>query len=232
MNKKSTLIYELKKLKKVYNNNPVLSIGRLQIHRGTIYGILGPIGSGKTTLLNILSGKDTQSDGVLEYDRAEFQRSWLGKTKVPDEIYFAGGHNYNKSQIVKTYIDFCFPNKSNRIFKQYFNGSVSKRILPLKIQNLSPGQKAWLDTVFALESDPRVLIQDDFASLFDSEMQSIARKGLRKMNKNLGTTIILSSINNNVLRNFCSVIIHLENGHIVKVRSGTKRKQNNKKYNK
>ena len=52
------------------------------------------------------------------------------------------------------------------------------------------------------------------------------------MNKNLGTTIILSSINNNVLRNFCSVIIHLENGHIVKVRSGTKRKQNNKKYNK
>ena len=155
-----------------------------------------------------------------------------GKTKVPDEIYFAGGHNYNKSQIVKTYIDFCFPNKSNRIFKQYFNGSVSKRILPLKIQNLSPGQKAWLDTVFALESDPRVLIQDDFASLFDSEMQSIARKGLRKMNKNLGTTIILSSINNSVLRNFCSVIIHLENGHIVKVRSGTKRKQNNKKYNK
>ena len=84
MNKKSTLIYELKKLKKVYNNNPVLSIGRLQIHRGTIYGILGPIGSGKTTLLNILSGNDTQSEGVLEYDRAEFQRSWLGKTKVPD----------------------------------------------------------------------------------------------------------------------------------------------------
>ena len=43
MNKKSTLIYELKNLKKVYNNNLILSIGRLQIHRGTIYGILGPI---------------------------------------------------------------------------------------------------------------------------------------------------------------------------------------------
>ena len=45
MNKKSTLIYELKKLKKVYNNNPVLSIGRLQIHRGTIYGIVGLSGT-------------------------------------------------------------------------------------------------------------------------------------------------------------------------------------------
>ena len=232
MGKKDTLIYELKNLKKIYNNISALSIRRLQIHRGTIYGILGPIGSGKTTLLKILAGYDRQTEGKLLYDHSEFQRSWLGKIKKPDEISFSGKHNYNNSQIVKSYIDFCFPNKSNKIIKQYFNGSVSKRILPLKIQNLSPGQKSWLDTVFALEGDPRVLIQDDFSSLFDSEMQSIARKGFRKMNRNLGTTIILSSVNSNVLRNLCSVMIYLENGHITRVRSGNTRNQQNKKSNK
>ncbi len=232
MGKKDTLIYELKNLKKIYNNISALSIGRLKIHRGTIYGILGPIGSGKTTLLKILAGYDRQTEGKLLYDHSEFQRSWLGKIKIPDEISFSGKHNYNNSQIVKSYIDFCFPNKSNKIIKQYFNGSVSKRILPLKIQNLSPGQKSWLDTVFALEGDPRVLIQDDFSSLFDSEMQSIARKGFRKMNRNLGTTIILSSVNSNVLRNLCSVMIYLENGHITRVRSGNTRNQQNKKSNK
>ena len=232
MGKKDTLIYELKNLKKIYNNISALSIGRLKIHRGTIYGILGPIGSGKTTLLKILAGYDRQTEGKLLYDHSEFQRSWLGKIKIPDEISFSGKHNYNNSQIVKSYIDFCFPNKSNKIIKQYFNGLVSKRILPLKIQNLSPGQKSWLDTVFALEGDPRVLIQDDFSSLFDSEMQSIARKGFRKMNRNLGTTIILSSVNSNVLRNLCSVMIYLENGHITRVRSGNTRNQQNKKSNK
>ena len=232
MGKKDTLIYELKNLKKIYNNISALSIRRLQIHRGTIYGILGPIGSGKTTLLKILAGYDRQTEGKLLYDHSEFQRSWLGKIKIPDEISFSGKHNYNNSQIVKSYIDFCFPNKSNKIIKQYFNGSVSKRILPLKIQNLSPGQKSWLDTVFALEGDPRVLIQDDFSSLFDSEMQSIARKGFRKMNRNLGTTIILSSVNSNILRNLCSVMIYLENGHITRVRSGNTRNQQNKKSNK
>ncbi|MAS78267.1 MAG: ATP-binding cassette domain-containing protein [Candidatus Neomarinimicrobiota bacterium] len=232
MGKKDTLIYELKNLKKIYNNISALSIGRLQIHRGTIYGILGPIGSGKTTLLKILAGYDRQTEGKLLYDHSEFQRSWLGKIKIPDEISFSGKHNYNNSQIVKSYIDFCFPNKSNKIIKQYFKGSVSKRILPLKIQSLSPGQKSWLDTVFALEGDPRVLIQDDFSSLFDSEMQSIARKGFRKMNRNLGTTIILSSVNSNVLRNLCSVMIYLENGHITRVRSGNTRNQQNKKSNK
>ena len=232
MGKKDTLIYELKNLKKIYNNISALSIGRLKIHRGTIYGILGPIGSGKTTLLKILAGYDRQTEGKLLYDHSEFQRSWLGNIKIPDEISFSGKHNYNNSQIVKSYIDFCFPNKSNKIIKQYFNGSVSKRILPLKIQSLSPGQKSWLDTVFALEGDPRVLIQDDFSSLFDSEMQSIARKGFRKMNRNLGTTIILSSVNSNVLRNLCSVMIYLENGHITRVRSGNTRNQQNKKSNK
>ena len=232
MGKKDTLIYELKNLKKIYNNISALSIRRLQIHRGTIYGILGPIGSGKTTLLKILAGYDRQTEGKLLYDHSEFQRSWLGQIKIPDEISFSGKHNYNNSQIVKSYIDFCFPNKSNKIVKQYFNGSVSKRILPLKIQNLSPGQKSWLDTVFALEGDPRVLIQDDFSSLFDSEMQSIARKGFRKMNRNLGTTIILSSLNSNVLRSLCSVMIYLENGHITRVRSGNTRNQQNKKSNK
>ena len=115
MNKKSTLIYELKNLKKVYNNNLILSIGRLQIHRGTIYGILGQIGSGKTTLFRILAGYDRQSEGELLYDHSEHQRSWLGKIKVPDEICFTGNHNYNKSQIVKSYIDLCFANKTNKI---------------------------------------------------------------------------------------------------------------------
>ena len=46
MNQQSTLIYELKGLKKSYNKQTGLNIGRLQFHRGTIYGVIGPIGSG------------------------------------------------------------------------------------------------------------------------------------------------------------------------------------------
>ena len=115
MNKKSTLIYELKNLKKVYNNNLILSIGRLQIHRGTIYGILGPIGSGKTTLLRILAGYDSQSEGELLYDHSEHQRSWLGKIKVPDEICFTGNHNYNKSQIKSIKFNIIKPAKNSCI---------------------------------------------------------------------------------------------------------------------
>ena len=225
MNQRATLIYELKNLKKVYQQQPVISIGRLQIHRGTIYGILGPVGSGKTTSLRHLAGLEVQTEGILKYDNNEFERTWLGKIKVPQEIYYVGEHLVSAKRIVEQVIKSVYPDKSNRIVKRYFRGSVSKQILPLPLNFLSPGQRAWFDLVLALESDPRVLIQDNFATLFDNDMEFIARKELKRMNKDLGTTVILSSINDHVLKKFCSVLVYLENGHITKVRSGQLKKQ-------
>lgn len=225
MNKRATLIYELKNLKKVYHQQPVISIGRLQIHRGTIYGILGSVGSGKTTLLRHLAGLEAQTEGSLKYDNNEFERTWLGKIKVPQEIYYVGEHPVSAKQTVEQLIKSVYSDKSNRIVKRYFRGSVSKQILPLVLDSLSPGQRAWFDLVLALESDPRVLIQDNFATLFDNEMESIARNELKRMNKDLGTTLILSSINDHALKKFCSVLIYLENGHITKVRSGKPKQQ-------
>jgi len=225
MNQRATLIYELKNLKKVYHQQPVISIGRLQIHRGTIYGILGPVGSGKTTLLRHLAGLEAQTEGILKYDNNEFERTWLGKIKIPQEIYYVGEHPVSTKQTVEQLIKSVYSDKSNRIVKKYFRGSVSNQILPLVLDSLSPGQRAWFDLVLALESDPRVLIQDNFATLFDNEMESIARKELKRMNKDLGTTLILSSINDHALKKFCSVLIYLENGHITKVRSGKPKQQ-------
>ena len=225
MNKRATLIYELKNLKKVYQQQPVINIGRLQIHRGTIYGILGSVGSGKTTLLRHLAGLEAQTEGILKYDNNEFERTWLGKIKVPQEIYYVGEHPVSAKQTVEQLIKSVYSDKSNRIVKRYFRGSVSKQILPLVLDSLSPGQRAWFDLVLALESDPRVLIQDNFATLFDNEMESIARNELKRMNKDLGTTVILSSINDHALKKFCSVLIYLENGHITKVRSGKPKQQ-------
>ena len=76
MSQQSTLIYELKGLKKSYNDQTILNIGRLQFHRGTIYGIVGPIGSGKSTLLNIMAGLERESQGSIKYDMNQFETNW------------------------------------------------------------------------------------------------------------------------------------------------------------
>ena len=43
------------------------------------------------------------------------------------------------------------------------------------------------------------------------------------MNNILGTTVLLSSSNDYFLKQFASVIIYLDNGHVSKVRKGFKR---------
>ena len=75
MNQQSTLIYELKGLKKTYNNQTVLNIRRLQFHRGTIYGIVGPIGSGKTTLLKSIMGVNKLASGQIEFKGSDLDNS-------------------------------------------------------------------------------------------------------------------------------------------------------------
>ena len=54
MSKKTTLILELKKIQRVVRNTPVLDIRHLKFHKGTVYGIVGPVGSGKSSLLNAI----------------------------------------------------------------------------------------------------------------------------------------------------------------------------------
>ncbi|MGY8780550.1 MAG: hypothetical protein ACKVJJ_02690, partial [Fidelibacterota bacterium] len=49
------------------------------------------------------------------------------------------------------------------------------------------------------------------------------RKKLIRMNKNLGTTIILAAPSDQNIKRIASVLIYLDNGHISKIRPGAGR---------
>ena len=80
-----------------------------------------------------------------------------------------------------------------------------------------------MKTIVGLEEDPRVLLIDDYGVYLDNKNEMILRKRLLKMNDLLGTTIILSSYSEYFLKQFASVVIYLDNGHIAKIRKGRKR---------
>jgi ABC-type multidrug transport system ATPase subunit len=216
MNQQSTLIYELKGLKKSYNKQTVLNIGRLQFHRGTIYGVIGPIGSGKSTLLNIMAGLEKETHGTLKYDMNQFETNWLGNIKSIPEIQYYNSDIVNKNIKVSSLLN------SNNIknVSQYFKNGSLKLILEKNIRDLSKGEVAYLNMVMAINSDPRVLLIDDYALNFDKNMELDFRKKLIRMNKELGTTILLSAPNDQCLKLIASVMIYLDNGHISKIRSG------------
>jgi len=225
MNQRTKLIYEIKDLKKEYGKRTVLQIGRLQFHPGTVYGVIGPVGSGKSTLLRILAGLEKQSSGLLKYDNEEFRFSWLGKTKGNESIYLASVDRLPEGQKISQIVNTLYPKKSNQIKNKYFSRGVQKTFWDQPLKNLSPGECAWINMILAVESDPRVLLIDDYATVMDNSLEYDFRRRLKKMNRDLGTTIILAAPNDQIIKKFAAVLIHLDNGHVAKIRPGTGKNQ-------
>ena len=221
MNPRSKLIYRIENLKKTYGDRTVLQVGRLQFHPGTVYGLIGSIGSGKTSLLKIMAALEKQSSGVLEYDSEPFNTNWFGKLKNYPDIYFANSEllpqNLSVSQIVRK----NYPKKADSIKTKYFPNGNKEQLWTIPLNSLSAGEVSWINCILAVEGDPRVLMIDDYGTLMDYEMEMEFRKRILKMNRDLGTTIILASPTDHIIKKFASVIIYMDNGHVAKIRSGS-----------
>lgn len=229
MSQQSKLIYEVKDLKKVYDNRSVLQIGHLQFHPGTVYGLIGPVGSGKTTLLKILAGHEKQTEGLLTYEGNEFETGWFGKVSGNENIFLSCSELLPENKKVSQLFSEQYPKKAGTIQSKYFSKGLQKIFWNQSIKRLSPGEKAWVSMIQAVECDPRVLLIDDYGTLLDSGLEYEFRRRLKKMNKDLGTTIILAAPTEQHIRKFAAVLIHLDNGHIAKIRPGATR-SNSKTY--
>jgi len=225
MNKK-TLIYEVNNLKQVYNNRHTLQIGKLQIHRGTIYGMIGPVGSGKLSLLRHLAGLEKPTEGTLIYDNQPFKTNWFGKINSPKEIKYIGVNEEERNENVSSYFSSNHGTRSEMIEKKYFNAGVRRVIWNQSMSTLSSGEISWIKIIDAVESDPRVLIIDNYAAFLDDELERDVSRQLKNMNRNQGTTIILSSTERTRIQRLASVMVFLDNGHISKVRSANQKKDN------
>lgn len=220
MSNQKKLIYEVKDLKKMFGDRTVLQIGHLVFHPGTIYGLIGPIGSGKSTFFKILAGMEKQSEGTVLYDDVKFETTWLGKLKGNTDIFLANSELFKESEKVSGVAQRIFPEKEKKIEKTYFSKGVNSSFWGQTTGNLSPGEKAWFTMILAVESDPRVLLIDDYGTVIDSNQEYTFRKKILDMNRNLGTTIVVASHSEHMIRKFASVLIYLDNGHVSKIRPG------------
>ena len=228
MSQRATTIYNIKGLKKSFGDQPILNVRQLEIHRGTIYGMIGPIGSGKSTLLNILAGVTKQTDGTVKFENEVFQSNWLGKIKQNPEIALANISSISNRSTVSDVVKTIDKNRLEKRTSAYFKNESMTGLLKRKLNDLSPGELAILNMIIALESDPRVLMIDDYGVFFDKNMEMDFRKKIIRMNKDLGTTIILAAPSDLHIKRVASVLIYLDNGHISKIRPGVGRSASSK----
>jgi len=224
MENRKRLIFKINDLHKEYDSYDALKLKKLDIHPGTIYGVIGTIGSGKTTLLNLMAGFEKQTSGSILYEGKAYEKSWLGKIKCNESIFSTRDpyHNGNHKTI-SNYISSQFPKKRNLIENRYFKNSSFKHLWSRRIDKLSAGELNWLGMITACECDPRVLLIDDYGMYFNTSMEKDFRSQIVKMNRSLGTTIILTSSSDIYLKHFASVLIFLDHGYISRIRTGNSR---------
>lgn len=224
MNEIKRLIFKVDRLKKNYGSLEAINIKKLEIHPGTIYALVGPPGSGKTTLLEILSGAQKQSSGDLYFENFTYETNWFGKVKKHDEIFYNYGFDdYGTGTSVGKIISKMYGKKSNTIMKRHFSSPKFKHLWDRSVSSLTKGELHWVGMVLSLESDPRVLLIDEYGMYITNDMEQEFRSQLKRMNRTLGTTIIVSSPNEDLVKNFASVLIFMDNGHISKIRSKSNR---------
>jgi len=221
------LIFKVNDLEKDYGSYNALKVKKLDIHPGTIYGIVGTVGSGKSTLLNILAGFEKESSGTVLYEDNPYETNWFGKIRTHDDIFYTKELSLKTPNVnVSNYIATRFGKKKNVIQNRYFKDGSFKNLWNRNMRNVSSSELNWLGMILACEADPRVLLIDDYGVDFNSKMEKDFRTKITSMNRTLGTTIILSSPSDANIKHFASVLIFLDHGHIWKIRPGISRNTN------
>jgi len=219
MNRIQIPIFEINDIKVVRDSAVNLKIKNFQFHRGTTYGIIGPIGAGKTTLLSILGGRLVPTEGTVEYESEEFKKSWLGRIKIPKDILTLDDNPISFKGTVAEYVKSILPDKVDDIYQQYYSSPRISTHWDGMVSNLSSGEIAKLKLITAMESDPKVLLMDDYGINFDPNIKRELDRRLKNNARTRGTTVVLSSSELSKVKDIASVVLFLDNGHISKVRS-------------
>jgi len=192
------------------------------INPGEFVAIMGPSGSGKSTCMNIVGALDSASSGTYELYGKDIT------TLLPDEL----------AKIRNEYIGFVFQN-FNLLPKRNILDNVMLplmyRGLPiperleraremLKLVNLenfetylptqlSGGMKQRVAIARALAGNPKLILADEPTGALDSKMGNEILKFFKKLNKEMGITIVMITHEFEIAR-YANRVIHIYDGHI------------------
>lgn len=188
------IILKTTKLSKKYGNDFALDHVNLTVEKGDIYGFIGQNGAGKSTLLRLVTGLVFPTGGSLELFG---QSETGGLTQAHKRV---GAIIENPA---------LFPNMTaqenleiHRLQKGIPGLDCIPRTLGLvdlahtgkkKTKNFSLGMKQRLGLAIALLSDPEFLILDEPTNGLDPTGIIELRHLLKKLNREKGLTILISS---------------------------------------
>ena len=188
------IMFAAQDLSKSYHPIFALNHVDMTIRRGEIYGLIGENGAGKTTLMRILSGLAFKTSGEIslfgtsDKDGLAKQRQRIGFIVETPALYpdMTAAENLEVHRLQRG-----IPGKTciGKALQTVGLTNTGRK----KAKHFSFGMKQRLGLAAALLSEPEFLVLDEPVNGLDPAGIVEIREILKKLNKDYGTTILISS---------------------------------------
>lgn len=195
----------------------------LAIEKGEIFGIIGFSGAGKSTLVRCINLLERPTEGnvcingqnIMELGEKELR---LVRRKIG--MIF---QHFNLMRSRTVYDNIAFPLKKSKLTKKEQEEKIMSLLKLVDLEEkrnaypseLSGGQKQRVAIARALANDPDVLLCDEATSALDPQTTQAILSLLRKVNEQMGITIVLITHEMAVVKDICDKVAIMEQGVVV-----------------
>lgn len=208
----------------------IYAMGELEVHAlrdatvriraGEVVGVMGPSGSGKSTLMNILGALDRPSGGSYALDGEEV--SQMNDERLADVRNRRVGfvfQSYNLLPRATAAANVELPLRYSRHDGDHRRERALRALEAVGLgersqhrpNELSGGQQQRVAIARAIINNPAIIMADEPTGNLDSRSGEEVMQLLLRMNKDLGTTLIIITHDADIAR-LCQRVIHIRDG--------------------
>ena len=195
----------------------------IEIRPGEIFGIIGRSGAGKSTLVRCINLLNRPSEGTVTVDGknlTELSEDELRESRRSIGMIF---QHFNLLSSRTVYDNVALPLELVGTPKNIIREKVEPLLKLVGLtehahkypSQLSGGQKQRVGIARALTNDPKVLLSDEATSALDPETTVATLALLKRINKELGLTIVMITHEMQVVKQICERVVVMNYGKIV-----------------
>lgn len=219
------MIIEVKDLHKAFGDAEIIKGVSFEINEGEIYGIIGQSGAGKSTLLRCFNGLENYQSGSIVAFGKEIRNLDKKELRAMQRNMGMIFQNFNLLSRLNVYDNVALPltfwgqnpkdpENDKRIRELLDLVGLSDK-LTSRPRELSGGQKQRVAIARALVMNPKILLCDEATSALDPKITQDILALLKKINVELGITIIIVTHQMEVVKQICDQMVFLKKGKIV-----------------